>query len=101
MSRLNASLNYRFDSFCARSRFFSKCRRWFSTRYRVLIIIGIFIVLINEFLFYQWAYFNWPNIHEIAKKSSVEKLLIAADPQLIGEKDEGIFGFITRKEADR
>ncbi|CAF2032627.1 unnamed protein product [Rotaria magnacalcarata] len=101
MSRFNASLNYRFDSFCARSRLCSKCRRWFSGRYRVLLIIGIFIILINEFLFYQWAYFNWSNIDELAKKSSVEKLLIAADPQLIGEKDEGIFGFITRKEADR
>ncbi|CAF5068211.1 unnamed protein product, partial [Rotaria sp. Silwood1] len=32
---------------------------------------------------------------------SVEKLLLVADPQLIGEKDEGILGFITRREADR
>ncbi|CAF4744388.1 unnamed protein product, partial [Rotaria sp. Silwood2] len=30
---------------------------------------------------------------------TVEKLLVA-DPQLIGEKDEGLFGLIIRKDAD-
>jgi len=34
-------------------------------------------------------------------RSSVEKLLLVADPQLIGEKDEGLFGLITRIDADR
>jgi metallophosphoesterase superfamily enzyme len=34
-------------------------------------------------------------------RSSVEKLLLVADPQLIGEKDEGLFGLITRNDADR
>jgi len=31
----------------------------------------------------------------------VERLLLVADPQLIGEKDEGFFGLITRHDADR
>ncbi|CAF4331165.1 unnamed protein product, partial [Adineta steineri] len=32
---------------------------------------------------------------------TVERLLLVADPQLIGEKDEGFFGLITRNDADR
>lgn len=34
-------------------------------------------------------------------RPTVEKLLLIADPQLIGEKDEGVFGAITRVDADR
>ena len=34
-------------------------------------------------------------------RPTVEKLLLIADPQLIGEKDEGFFGAITRIDADR
>jgi hypothetical protein len=34
-------------------------------------------------------------------RPTVEKLLVVADPQLIGEKDEGILGFLTRNDADR
>ena len=37
----------------------------------------------------------------ICNRPTIEKLLVVADPQLIGEKDEGIFGFITRNDADR
>jgi hypothetical protein len=35
------------------------------------------------------------------ERPTVEKLLLVADPQLIGEKDEGILGFFTRNDADR
>jgi len=38
---------------------------------------------------------------QISFRSSVQKLLLVADPQLIGEKDEGFFGLITRNDADR
>jgi hypothetical protein len=34
-------------------------------------------------------------------RPTVERLLLVADPQLIGEKDEGFFGLITRIDADR
>jgi hypothetical protein len=34
-------------------------------------------------------------------RPNIEKLLLVADPQLIGEKDEGFFGFISRNDADR
>ncbi|CAF1262359.1 unnamed protein product [Rotaria sordida] len=101
MSRLNTSLKYRFNCFYIRSRFYSKLKQCNSTHCQILIITGLLVVFINEVLLYQWARLNWPNIEEIAKKSSVEKLLLVADPQLIGEKDEGILGFITRREADR
>ena len=35
------------------------------------------------------------------RRPTVEKLLLIADPQLIGEKDEGLFGAITRIDSDR
>ena len=38
---------------------------------------------------------------EAFRRSTVEKLLLVADPQLIGERDEGFFGFVTRNDADR
>jgi hypothetical protein len=37
----------------------------------------------------------------LSSRPTVEKLLLVADPQLIGEKDEPLFGFITRYDADR
>ncbi|UJR27242.1 hypothetical protein I4U23_008537 [Adineta vaga] len=101
MSRLNTSLTFRLCSFYIRSYWYSKFRRWKYKHLGILIIIGLIVVFINESLFYQLAHLHWTDINEIAKKHSVEKLLLVADPQLIGEKDEGIFGFITRSDADR
>ncbi|CAF4107166.1 unnamed protein product, partial [Rotaria sordida] len=37
---------------------------------------------------------------EILNSSTIEKLLLVADPQLIDEKDEDLFGLITRKDGD-
>ncbi|CAF0936879.1 unnamed protein product [Rotaria sordida] len=101
MRRLQKSSKYLLNSLCIRSRFLTKFKRWMFTRYGFFIITATLIVFINEILFYEWSRFHWPNIESLAKKSTVEKLLLVADPQLIGEKDEGLFGLITRKDADR
>ncbi|CAF3693473.1 unnamed protein product [Adineta steineri] len=84
-----------------RSRFFTKFKRWMLTRYGFLILTAIIIIFINEVLFYEWTRMNWPNLDSLLKKPTVERLLLVADPQLIGEKDEGFFGLITRNDADR
>lgn len=70
-------------------------------RYRGLIIIGVCVIFLNEVLFYRWARSYWPDINQLKDKPTVERLLLVADPQLIGEKDEGILGFFTRNDADR
>ncbi|CAF0888469.1 unnamed protein product [Rotaria sordida] len=109
MRRLQKSSKYLLNSLCIRSRFLTKFKRWMFTRYGFFIITATLIVFINEILFYEWSRFHWPNIESLAKnianvethRSTVEKLLLVADPQLIGEKDEGLFGLITRKDADR
>lgn len=58
----------------------------------------IFIPLLKSTSLSHFATFS---LSHVACRSSVEKLLLIADPQLIGEKDEGLFGFITRNDADR
>ncbi|CAF1302063.1 unnamed protein product [Didymodactylos carnosus] len=70
------------------------------TRYGLITIVGLLVVLYNEIFTYEYARFYWPNIEHL-KNSNVEKLLLVADPQLIGEKHEGLFGLITRRDADR
>lgn len=92
MTRLNSSVKY---------YLYSKCKRWKSTRCGILIMSAMIVVFINEYLFYRWAEYRWTNIDELAKKSTVEKILLVADPQLIGEKDEFYFGFVKRNDADR
>ncbi|UJR21960.1 hypothetical protein I4U23_025028 [Adineta vaga] len=84
-----------------RTRFVTKLKRWILTRYGVLFLISFVVIYINEVLFYDWTQITWPDIDKLANKSTVERLLLVADPQLIGEKDEGFFGFITRNDADR
>ncbi|CAF1303070.1 unnamed protein product [Rotaria magnacalcarata] len=97
MNRLRTSSRYLPNSLCFRTRF----KRWIWTQYGFLMITAIFVIFINEVLFYEWSRVHWPDIEELVKKPTVEKLLLVADPQLIGEKDEGFFGLITRKDSDR
>jgi len=100
MSRIQSN-RFLSDCFNTRSRLFSKFKRWLATRYGLLAIVALLVVFINEVLFYELARLKWPDIDHIAQKPNVEKLLLVADPQLIGEKDEGFFGMITRIDADR
>lgn len=98
MKRLpNSSFRYLLTSCFIRSKF----KRYFATQYGFLFLLALVLVCFNEIIFYQWMKFNWPDIEHLTKKSSIQKLLLVADPQLIGEKDEGLFGLITRKDADR
>ncbi len=64
MSRIQSSVRYLSRSFYFRSRF----KRWISTRYGFLFITALFVIFLNEVLFYQWARFHWPEIDSLAQK---------------------------------
>ncbi|CAF0756206.1 unnamed protein product [Adineta ricciae] len=101
MSQVHTAWRLRLRRLYIQSVWYTKFKRWKLKPLGIVIILGLIVIFINESLAYQVARLRWPNIEEIAKKPTVEKLLLVADPQLIGEKDEGIFGFITRTDADR
>jgi hypothetical protein len=59
----------------------------FVLRSYLWIACALFTVLFNEFLVYWFAYFKWPQLHNDTDKDAV-RLLLVADPQLIGDNDE-------------
>lgn len=83
-------------------------------KFKLLIILSGFLIFYNEVFVYWLAYFNWPTLHQISlfyhKNGSLihdinerpVRLLLVADPQLIGENDEPWFiGWLARWDADR
>lgn len=57
-----------FHNFDLKLFIFRRFKRWKSTRWGIVMILGIFVVFINEFLCYKWARFNWPDIEKLANK---------------------------------
>ena len=47
---------------------FPRFKRSKSTRWGIVMIIGILVVFINEVLCYKWARFKWPDIEKLADK---------------------------------
>jgi hypothetical protein len=86
-----------------------------SKRYfKALGFVGLFVILYNEFLVYWWSYLSWPPLHKQShfyyKNGSYItdldkrplRLLLVADPQLIGENDEHwAVSWIARWDSDR
>ena len=81
---------------------------------KFFFILSGFLVFYNEVFVYWLAYLNWPTIHKNSlfyhKNGSLildinerpVRLLLVADPQLIGENDEPWFiGWLARWDADR
>ena len=79
-----------------------------------LAFIGMFIVFYNEFLVYWISYMSWPALHKQSQflnpngsvindlKQRPLRLLLVADPQLIGENDEHwSIGWLARWDSDR
>ena len=64
MSRVQTSMRYLSRSLYFRSRF----KRWIFTRYGFLFIMALFVIFLNEILFYQYARFHWPDLDSLAKK---------------------------------
>lgn len=76
---------------------------------KVFAVAAFLLVIYNEFLVYWFAYVSWPPLHKehlskLAKNDSNRpyRLLLVADPQLIGENDEPWFlGHLARWDSDR
>lgn len=82
--------------------------------FKVFATIGLLLVFYNEFVVYWISYLNWPQLHKSEQfyyKNGTSKddlnerplrLLVVADPQLIGENDEPFFqSWIARWDSDR
>jgi hypothetical protein len=86
-----------------------------SRRYlKAIAFAGLLLVFYNEFLVYWLSYLSWPQLHKEAQFyykngsyiTDVDKrplrLLLVADPQLIGENDEHwSISWIARWDSDR
>jgi hypothetical protein len=86
-----------------------------SKRYfKALAFVGLFLVFYNEFLVYWASYMGWPALHKQSQFyhkngsyiNDLDKrplrLLLVADPQLIGENDEHwAVSWIARWDSDR
>jgi len=96
-----------FDQYCIQSRskwwndmkFIFLCR----SKIRYILIFIIAVVIYNEYLSYSLkSWFSWPNIHCSASSNCI-KILLVADPQILGEQYETHFprGALTRWDSDR
>lgn len=54
---------------------------------RISLILAFVLVFYNECFVYWISYYNWPKLHKELNGNST-RLLLIADPQLIGENDE-------------
>lgn len=77
---------------------------------KLFFFAGFALVLYNEFLVYWLNYLNWPELHKQELFTSKDlndstrpiRLLLVADPQLIGENDEPWYlSWIARWDSDR
>ena len=65
---------------------------------KVLSIISLCLIFYNEFAVYFINYMNWPAL--VKTNDQTVRLLLVADPQLIGENDE-FYGWLARWDSDR
>lgn len=76
------------------------------SKLRIVFFLALGLIFYNEFLVYVISYINWPSLHfaHHSKNASDRpiRLLLVADPQLIGENDEPWFlSWIARVDSDR
>lgn len=67
---------------------------------RAVFYFSLILIFYNEFLVYWQAYFNWPSLFKT--QNTDIRLLLVADPQLIGDNDEPWYqDFIAKWDSDR
>lgn len=76
------------------------------SKFKIIFYLGLSLIFYNEFLVYYISYINWPSLHfsNHTTKSVNQsiRLLLVADPQLIGENDEPWFvSWLARWDSDR
>ncbi|XP_021925589.1 DNA polymerase beta isoform X2 [Zootermopsis nevadensis] len=70
---------------------------------RIILVIIIAVLIYNEYIVYSLKkWFSWPDIH-CDTSSKCIKILLVADPQILGEQYETNFprGALTRWDSDR
>ena len=69
---------------------------------KFIVITSLTVIFYNEFLVYWVNYSNWP-AHDIATRDgNSTRILLVADPQLIGENDEPWYqSWAARWDCDR
>ncbi|PNF22752.1 hypothetical protein B7P43_G06671 [Cryptotermes secundus] len=70
---------------------------------RIILVIIIAVLIYNEYIAYSLKkWFSWPTIH-CSTSSKCIKILLVADPQILGEQYEVYFprGLISRWDSDR
>jgi hypothetical protein len=76
-------------------------RRKSFSKLKIIVFLALALVFYNEFVVYLISYSNWPTHHSNAEKDSI-RLLLVADPQLIGENDEPWYqSWLARWDSDR
>ena len=72
----------------------------FMSSYKSVLLLSIILLVYNEYTVYWLSYLKWPSVHD-PKNDSI-RLLLIADPQLIGENDEPWYqGWLARWDSDR
>jgi hypothetical protein len=74
------------------------------SKLKIIFYLGLSLIFYNEFLVYWISYINWPSVHNYSTSKTNEsyRLLLVADPQLIGENDEPWFlSWIAQWDSDR
>jgi hypothetical protein len=72
-------------------------------RARFILVIIVAVLIYNEYVVYSLKnWFSWPNIH-CDTSSKCIKILLVADPQILGEQYEPHFprGLLARWDSDR
>ena len=69
---------------------------------KLSLMILLAVVVYNEFLAYSASVAHWPTVKPGDKGSQV-RILLVADPQIQGYRDEpaGLMGHIYRQDSDR
>jgi len=73
-----------------------------STSSKALFLISLSLVFYNEVAVYWLNYASWPGIKTLKLEENSIRLLLVADPQLIGENDEPWYqSWAARWDSDR
>jgi predicted phosphodiesterase len=76
--------------------------RQYITLNRVLFIGALCVVIYNQFFCFIISALMWPNLPLTRRQDEDLRILLVADPQLIGLRDEPrLLGYITRWDSDR
>jgi len=73
-----------------------------SLKVKIIFFISLSLIFYNEFAVYWLNYASWPSSEKLKLNTDAVRLLLIADPQLIGENDEPWYqSWAARWDSDR